>query len=263
MDFVQKIDADINYILESYVKKPTVIRGVIHLILILYAARLAPTLPAPVLGLFENQYFKLFIFSMILWTAQFSPATSILIALGFMITVNLANKKAYWEFMENVSESKASEQGVTVAITPVKAVDILAEAAVSTKAANPTLVADVATVAKSAVQTKEGSDAIKTLASQATTAEATSKEKVSKVADIAVMSMPTTVIKDSIKIDSMAPAPAPAPEMAPVPAPEVKDIKEESKPKEHCFPRRQVDISKITGLTEMSSLFEDYQEFKL
>ena len=105
MEYVKTFDTTITSTLNQYMKKPTIIRGVIHLLLILYAARIAPSLPKPVLELFENQYFKLFVFSLILWTAQFSPSTSILIALAFMITVNYSTKKPLWEFLENTSET--------------------------------------------------------------------------------------------------------------------------------------------------------------
>lgn len=102
MEYVNTFDKQVSSLLNEYVKKPTIIRGVVHLLLMLYVARLAPSLPREVLILFENQYFKLFVFSLVLWTAQFSPSTSILIALAFMVTVNYATNKSLWEFLENV-----------------------------------------------------------------------------------------------------------------------------------------------------------------
>lgn len=102
MEYVNTFDNQLSTLLNEYVKKPTLIRGIVHLLLILYVARLAPSLPKEVLVLFENQYFKLFVFSLVLWTAQFSPSTSILIALAFMVTVNYSTNKSLWEFLENV-----------------------------------------------------------------------------------------------------------------------------------------------------------------
>jgi hypothetical protein len=102
MEYVNTFDSQLSNLLNEYVKKPTLIRGIVHLLLILYVARLAPSLPKEVLVLFENQYFKLFVFSLVLWTAQFSPSTSILIALAFMVTVNYSTNKSLWEFLENV-----------------------------------------------------------------------------------------------------------------------------------------------------------------
>ena len=61
MEYVKTFDNSINETLSQFVRKPTLVRGIVHLLLILYSARLAPTLPKQVLLLFENQYFKLFI----------------------------------------------------------------------------------------------------------------------------------------------------------------------------------------------------------
>lgn len=128
--YVNSFDTQLSNLLNEYVKKPTIIRGVVHLLLILYVARLAPTLPNEVLVLFENQYFKLFIFSLVLWTAQFSPSTSILIALAFMVTVNYSTNKALWEFLENVEE-------------PAAEAPVVAEAAVVPAAEAPVVAAPV------------------------------------------------------------------------------------------------------------------------
>jgi hypothetical protein len=115
MQYVNTFDTQISSIMNEYVKKPTLIRGIVHLLLILYVARLAPSLPQQVLILFENQYFKLFIFSLVLWTAQFSPSTSILIALGFMVTVNYSTNKSLWEFLENVETTTSAPETTTFA----------------------------------------------------------------------------------------------------------------------------------------------------
>jgi len=100
MNIIRQFDTIVNENL-MMLYKPTVIKAIIHLLIILYATRLAPTLPQEVLQVFENAYFKLFIFALILWTAQFSPSTSVLIALAFMMTMNYVNKKPLWEFLEN------------------------------------------------------------------------------------------------------------------------------------------------------------------
>ena len=139
--YVNTFDTQLSNLLNEYVKKPTIIRGVVHLLLILYVARLAPSLPNEVLVLFENQYFKLFIFSLVLWTAQFSPSTSILIALAFMVTVNYSTNKALWEFLENVEEPAAEAPYVAapyvaaqVAEAPVVAAPVVAAVTEAPKA---------------------------------------------------------------------------------------------------------------------------------
>lgn len=118
-NYVKNFDDTLNGVLNKYARKPTLVRGVIHLLLMLYVVRLAPTLPQPVMNLFDNAYFKLFIFSMVLWTAQFSPSTSLLIALAFMITVNYANKKPLWEFLENVDVAPSKNDALNATATAV------------------------------------------------------------------------------------------------------------------------------------------------
>jgi hypothetical protein len=116
MDQLKYIDNSIENVFGSVLKKPTLIRGVIHLLLILYAARLAPQLPDQVLELFKNSYFKMFIFSLILWTSQFSPSISILIAVSFMITINFINNKPLLEFMDNVDVAPTKDLAVNAAM---------------------------------------------------------------------------------------------------------------------------------------------------
>lgn len=100
---LKAFDTQMNDLLETYVRKPTLIKGVVHLLLILYAAKLAPQLPASVLKIFDNSYFKLFVFSLILWTAQFSPSTAILIAIAFLVSTNYLSNKPLFEFLENTN----------------------------------------------------------------------------------------------------------------------------------------------------------------
>ncbi len=89
-------------------------KGLAHLFLILYATRLAPELPKVVLDLFTNGYFKLFIYVLILYTANVNPTTALLIAIAFMVTLNLANQKKMFEMMEDdmPTETPAPEEDV-------------------------------------------------------------------------------------------------------------------------------------------------------
>ena len=106
----------------SFITKPTIIKGVIHLFLILYAARLAPVPPRQVLVLIENVYFKLACLSLILWSAQFSPSTSILIALAFMVTINYTTTGKVWELMENIDQTQPVAPTKEIAISAVSEV---------------------------------------------------------------------------------------------------------------------------------------------
>ena len=176
MEYLKDFDVTINKTF-SPVIKPTFIRAIVHLLLVLYAARIAPRLPRPVYDLFENQYFKLFIFSLILWTAQFSPSTSILISLAFIMSVNYSNQQPIWEFMENVDNKDAMD-----------AVQKLAEAAASPEAKPADTIVPLANTAVSAVKTEEGVAAVKALAEQAMTQEAGDTQRILSAVETVVVS---------------------------------------------------------------------------
>lgn len=108
MEYVNTFDTKVEGHLARAFKRPTLIRGLVHLLLALYVARLAPNLPKQVLVLFDNGYFKLLMFSLVLWTAQFSPSTSLLISIAFMVTLNYANQKPLFEFLENTEDETAT-----------------------------------------------------------------------------------------------------------------------------------------------------------
>lgn len=72
-------------------------RASMHLLIVLYAARLAPNLPKPVTDLFANTYFKLFVFFVILVTTRTQPSTALLIAVAFLVVSTYANTGKFWE----------------------------------------------------------------------------------------------------------------------------------------------------------------------
>jgi hypothetical protein len=183
---VEKIDTQLNSILNDFVRKPTIIRGIVHLLLVLYVVRLAPTPPKAVLQLFENVYFKLAMFSLVLWTAQFSPSTSILIALAFMVTVNYTTTGKVWEMMDNIGHDY---QPPANPLTAIEAVQILSDAAGSPDASSPSVIVPIANAAASAATTKEGVNAIKALAEQAVTPESGTEQNVAIAATVAIESI--------------------------------------------------------------------------
>lgn len=199
---VNTFDSKLQYVIDNYIQKPTLIRGVVYLCLMLYAARIAPVPPMPVLRLFENVYFKLFIFSLILWTAQVSPSTSILIAVAFMVTINYTTTGKLWEMMDNIvpsapsAPSAPSVPSVPVKAAPAQSVDAikaLAQAAALPTAAPVDAVTSVANVAAVNVTTPEGLNAVQQLAQQAITPVAGSPDKIQAAVQAAVSSIPVPV----------------------------------------------------------------------
>lgn len=277
MEVIKKLDNGINSILSTLIKEPTLIRGAIHLLLMLYAARIAPKLPDAVLALFENQYFKLFVFSLILWTAQFSPSTSILIAIAFMVSVNYANQKPLWEFMDGEIQLLEEETEAPMTMGPetttfapetltlapettaaIEAVVTLANAAVSTTAVPAEQVIPVAEVAAAAVTTPVGLQAIQVLAEQAVTPTPAPTPEVQRAVDLAV---------ESITAAPQEPTPAPAPTPAPVapkvtvPEPAPTTTASPQVQEAGCYPLRRYDMSKVSPQSGIQYGFESYQEF--
>ena len=289
MEVIKKLDNGINSILSALIKEPTLIRGAIHLLLMLYAARIAPKLPDAVLALFENQYFKLFVFSLILWTAQFSPSTSILIAIAFMVSINYVNQKPLWEFMDGEiqlleEETAAPMMGPeTTTIGPetttmgpetttmppettaaIEAVVALANAAVSTTAVPAEQVIPVAEVAAAAVTTPIGLQAIQVLAEQAVTPTPAPTPEVQRAVDLAVQSITAAPQEPSIaSTPAFAPAPTPAPVVPKVAVPEPAPTTTASPevPEAGCYPLRRYDMSKVSPQSGIQYGFESYQEF--
>jgi len=180
MDFIKQFDNKIETGLKS-ISKITYVSAIAHFLLVLYAAKLAPTLPPAVLELFNNQYFRLFVFSMILWTANVTPSISILIALGFMVSINSANEQQLWEFLENTN-TVSIDQGI-------EAVDALAQAAASSVPIAMSDIKPVADIAVSASQTTDGVQAIQALAGQAGQPTAATQEAIDVAKSIAVESI--------------------------------------------------------------------------
>lgn len=92
MDQVKHIDATVDKALSNFIRKPTIVRGVVHLLLTLYVARVAPQLPESSAKVFQNTYFKMVVFFLVLWTARVSPSTSMLISIAFVVSMNKANQ---------------------------------------------------------------------------------------------------------------------------------------------------------------------------
>ena len=188
---VNTFDNKVGSVLTEYMEKPTLVKGVVHLLLMLYVARIAPIPPKIVLDLFANIYFKLFIFSLVLWTAQFSPSTSILIALAFLVTVNYTTTGKLWEMLDNVSSD------VPVTVTPAQsaaAVDLLAKAATSSTPSDPATVQTVANVAVANATTPQAVASIQALAQQAVVPEAGAPAKVAEAVAVAKSDITNTPV---------------------------------------------------------------------
>ncbi len=251
--YVKQIDDTLNNALNNYVRKPTLVRGVVQLLLILYAARLAPSLPKPVFQLFENAYFKLFIFSLVLWTAQFSPSTSILIALAFMVTTNYANQQPLWEFIENVEAGDPTQ----APMAPSKEIAVdAAIAVVENQSANTPVVANIAqkqetiVIQPTIVDTPQGPAVVNpTVVVAQAVVSGPDGEKIIVKPDVTVVEAPAMTAQPAPSQEA-APVPVPVPAPAPAPAaPKTVAAEPAQTPQAQagCYPIRRYDMAKITA----------------
>jgi hypothetical protein len=271
MEYINALDSHIEKTMSPF-KKTFYLKGVLHLLIVLYAAKLAPALPLEVLSLFENQYFKLLIFSLILWTAQFSPSTAILISVAFMVSMNAVNKKALWEFLENENEyekkveylentsAPAAVPAQVVEISPaqsIEAVKVLAQAASSNEASPPSVISNVANIAAANVTTEAGANALKQLVEQAMVSSSGSTQKVDEAVKKVVESIPPP---------PPPPVPAPIPQIAQkVAISEPASAPPSAPSSAGCYPIRRYDMSKVVSAkpsdNSSNPVFEDHQSW--
>lgn len=244
MDYIKEFDKTLNTALLKYVTKPTIVRGVIHLFLILYAAHIAPQLPRRVRMLFDNNYFKLFIFSLILWTAQFSPSTSVLIAIAFMVTINLSTKGKAWEFLENtdpVSAPTAPTKEIAIdAASSVLQSQQESTPVVGTVAQNPETIVIQPTI----IQTPEGPAVINPSVVVAPAVVSSPSGETVMVRPDVTLVQPNAQQEQTLSLpalDEPAPSPSPTPNPAAPKAPQSEPA--------GCFPIRRYDMSKVSPLS--------------
>lgn len=266
------------------IDQSSIVHAIVVLFLMLYAARIAPVPPQPVLNLFGNFYFRLFIFAIILWTAQLSPSMSILIALCFLVTINYANTGKLFETLDNTKpvEHKRAEQQVSSAAAPVvtpqasaTAVNTLAQAAATPVAADQTAVKAASDVAVANMTTPQGAAAVQTLAQQAVAPSAAPLPAVQAAAQTAIQSIAQpVVVTPSSAVQGLAPAPtsavatvaeiaAAAPAVNPEQVVLAASTAMKSLGKEYsgCYPTRNFDMSKVEANIEGKVSFEDLAPF--
>ena len=259
MNVVQQLDKTVNQTMETFLRKPSIVKGVIHMLLLMYAARIAPTLPPQITDLFTNSYFRLFVFSLILWTAQVSPVTSVLIALAFMVSVNYANQKPLFEFLENepvVAMSKETAIDTTVASVQQQVTESPIVTSVTQE--STTMV-----IQPSIINGPEGTQVVTPSVVVAPVVVSTpSGEQMVIKPDVTLIETPSTAAP-SATAAPMALAPevkmAPSTTEAPsVVVAEPQPATQEPAPESGCYPIRKYDMAKV----EPNTYGPQYLEFR-
>jgi len=74
-----------------------IIHGMLRLFLILYGTMVAPSLPDAVLKWFNFVPFRILILFLIVWIEKHDPASAILAAIAFYMTLNVLSGKQIFE----------------------------------------------------------------------------------------------------------------------------------------------------------------------
>jgi ribosomal protein L18E len=195
----------------------------------------------------DNPYFKLFVFALVLWSAQLSPSTSILVALAFMMTMNYLNQKPVWEFLENTANDSPVAPSKDVAMN-------VAAGSLDQSMGNPESVqsvvqkTDTVVITPTIVDTPQGKQVVNPTVVVASLAVDTPQGTQMVKPDVTTVSIsPQTPVQDIVPVPMI---PQSQPQEIPT------QISAESAPETRkCFPVRKADMSKVTA-------FDDEQEFK-
>lgn len=257
MEYVKKFDTVANDLMNRVYRRPQIVSALVHMLIILYAARLAPELPVAVLRIVNNPYFKLFIFALILWTAKASPSTSILIALAFMVTMNYVNNKVLWEFMGNVDSYDPSE----TVFAPTK--DIAVKKAVENvdiQKSAPLVVDNVIQenktmyIAPKVIETNNGPVVVNptVVVTPAIVSDITGKQYVVQP-DMTLIQHAFVPEKSSAAVFSTSQVKADEIN--------VKEVTKADVPVDStgCYPPREVDVSKVTGVSKDDYPYSEYK----
>jgi hypothetical protein len=215
------------------ITRPVIIKGVVYIIvqiaLILYITQVINMLPQNVLNIMNNDFFKLFMLAMVLWTAQNSPSISILLALAFIITTNYATKGKVWESFD---EQAPFISGMTLAPSQDSAIQD------STNSLNtlPTVVSGISTnqntinITPSIVNTTQGPMVnIPSVVISPTLVQTPNGQTISVTPNVTTLSVNSNT-GSSVLQDT------------------------------GCFPIRNSDISQVLGIPENTDNTEDYAE---
>ena len=69
------------------------VSAVLTLFVILYASLARPMLPSAVANLFSNPLFRVVFLALLAWTATHNAQVSLLVAIGFLVTMNLLGEQ--------------------------------------------------------------------------------------------------------------------------------------------------------------------------
>lgn len=91
---------------------------IVTIFLIAYASLARPKLPNFITNLFENPIFRVFILSLIVYRGNKNPTLSILIAMGFVVTMNIISKQKIFDNFTNTDDTLGMDDTYGMDDTP-------------------------------------------------------------------------------------------------------------------------------------------------
>lgn len=90
--------------------------GLLKMSLILYGGLAAPTLPPQFKGLFDNAIFRMIALALILYINKKDPATALIVAVVFTVSVNLFNKMETQSVFKTKESAEAAVHNVKLLV---------------------------------------------------------------------------------------------------------------------------------------------------
>lgn len=113
METYRKISNTMNTGMYKAFGYSSILTGIVYFLITLYISMLSPKVPPVVESVFNNGFFKVLVFTIILWTSRIDPPVAILISVAFLLTMNYVNNKPLWEFVDNVGSVTVGQTVVT------------------------------------------------------------------------------------------------------------------------------------------------------
>jgi hypothetical protein len=140
--------------LDSFVQTHEAVMWVVRVVLLVYASFVASNLPSNMTWLFDNTIARLVVVLLILGLAMCDPASAILLTIGFVLSIQAANKQHISKLANNVATSQTAETFMAD-VAASHASDMVASAAHGVKSAAHSVASttsNIATGAAHAVQ---------------------------------------------------------------------------------------------------------------
>jgi hypothetical protein len=100
-DTIDTVSESMNFVLKPLVEQQSLFTF-LSVFLMLYASLAKPKLPVIVRHLFDNAVFRFLILTLILWRGNKDIKSSLMIAIGFILTMQIVNKQKTEDMIDNI-----------------------------------------------------------------------------------------------------------------------------------------------------------------